>query len=173
MSLRDAQTAERLAEELSRGGDDVLPALARLLLWLDPIPPEAVFTAVLKFFKPRPLAMATILEISRTPWVGIGPEPRRMRILIGRGILLHSKELEPALDLNSLVAARFDQTQRVDGRLGLAQLAVRLKIDSWEKLVRALLPSLNDQIARGELLEVIGEEFGRESSTRLRLAEGK
>src|SRR5689334_1289594 len=33
MSLRDAQTAERLAEQLSRGSDD-LAGLARLLLWL-------------------------------------------------------------------------------------------------------------------------------------------
>jgi hypothetical protein len=173
MSLRDGQTAERLAEELSRGGDDVLPSLARLLLWLDPIPPEAVFTAVLKFFSPRPMAMATILEVSKTQWVGIGPEPRRLRILIGRGILLHSKELESALDLNSLVAGRFDQTHRLDGRLGLALLAVRLRIDAWEKLVRALLPTLNDQTAREELLEVIAEEFGRESETRLRRAPGK
>src|SRR5262252_3161537 len=58
MSLRDAATSERLAEQLSRGGEDVLPGLARLLLWLDPVPPEPIFNAVLKYFKPRSMAMA-------------------------------------------------------------------------------------------------------------------
>src|SRR6185436_7144719 len=80
MSLRDAQTSERLAEQLSRGGDDALPGLARLLLWLDPVPPEAIFNVVLKFFKPRATAMAVIMEVSKTPWVGIGPAPRKLRI---------------------------------------------------------------------------------------------
>jgi hypothetical protein len=164
MSLRDILTAERLAEELSRRGDDVLPSLARLLLWLDPIPPEPVFNVVLKYFKPRAMAMALILEISKTQWIGIGPAPRKLRILIGRGILLHSKDLEPAIDLNALLGARFDQTLRVDGRLGMALLAVRLKIPSRERLVRALLPGLKDQSAREELLGAIAEEFGRQGA---------
>jgi hypothetical protein len=164
MSLRDVQTAERLAEELSRSGDDVLPALSRLLLWLDPIPQEAIFTVVLKYFRARPMAMATILEISKTQWIGIGPQPRRLRILIGRGILLNSKELEPALDLNSLLGSRFDQTARLDGRLGLTLLAVHLKADAWEKFVRAILPKLKDQVALEELLETIAEIFGRQSA---------
>ena len=168
MSLRDAATSERLAEELSRSGDDALPALARLLLWLDPVPPEPIFTVVLKYFRPRPMAMTVIQEVSRTPWLGIGPEPRRLRILIGRGILLHSKELEPAIDLNALLTARFDQTGRIDGRLGLALLAVHLKAETWEKLARSALPQVQDPEAREELLQAIVDAFGRPAAEPLR-----
>lgn len=168
MSLRDAATAERLAEQLSRSGDDVLPGLARLLLWLDPVPPEPVFNAVLKYFPPRPFALAVILEISKTQWVGIGPAPRKLRIHIGRGLLLHSKDLEPAIDLNSLIAGRFDATQRPDGRLGLAMVAVPLKIDGWERLARAALAQTQDLESREELLQAVADAFGKDRANALR-----
>src|SRR5258706_292453 len=70
MSLRDAPTAERLAEEISRSGSDLLPALARLLLWLDPIPPEPLFQEVLKDFPPRSMAMAMVLGNAKDPCRG-------------------------------------------------------------------------------------------------------
>jgi hypothetical protein len=167
MSLRDAAEAERLAEGLSRGGDDVLPGLARLLLWLDPVPPEPIFNAVLKYFRPRPTAMAVIMEVSKTPWIGIGPAPRKLRILIARGILLHSKDLEPAIDLNGLVGARFDSTGKPDGRLGLALVAVHLKLDGWERLARAALAQVQDLESREELLQAIADVFGRSAAPLL------
>ena len=168
MSLRDAQTSERLAEQLSRGGDDVLPGLARLLLWLDPVPPEAIFNVVLKFFKPRATAMAVVLEVSRTPWVGVGLAPRKLRILIARGVLLHSKDLEPAIDLNGLVGPRFDQTSRPDGRLGLALVAVHLKLEGWERLARGALSQVQDLESRDELLQAVAEQFGKEKAAALK-----
>jgi hypothetical protein len=168
MSLRDVETSERLAEELSRRGEDAIPRLARLLLWLDPVPPEAVFNVVLKFFPPRSVAMAVILEVSNTLWVGIGPAPRKMRILIARGILLHSKDLEPAIDLNALLGARFDTAPRPDGRLGLAMLAVHLKAEAWERLARGALAQVKDPEARDELMQVVSDTFGKERAASLR-----
>jgi len=168
MSLRDAQKSELLAEQLSRGGDDVLPGLARLLLWLDPVPPETIFNAVLKYFKPRSMAMAVILEVSKTPWVGIGPAPRKLRILIARGILLHSKDLEPAIDLNGLVGGRFDTTLRPDGRLGLALVAVHLKLDGWERLARAALAQVQDLESREELVQAVADGFGKDRAAALK-----
>jgi len=168
MSMRDAAKAERLAEELSRAGDDVLPGLARLLLWLDPVPPEPIFNVVLKYFKARPMAMAVILEVSNTPWIGIGPAPRKLRILIARGVLLHSKDLEPAIDLNSLVGARFDTAGRVDGRLGLALVAVHLKLDGWERLARAALSQVQDLESRDELVQAVADAFGKDRAQSLR-----
>ena len=168
MSLRDAQTAERLAEQLSRGGDEVLPGLARLLLWLDPVPPEPIFNVVLKYFRPRPMAMAVIMEVSKTQWVGIGPAPRKLRILIARGILLHSKDLEPAIDLNALLGARFDQASRPDGRLGLALVAAHLKLDGWERLARGALAQVQDMESREELIQAVAEGFGKERAASLR-----
>ena len=168
MSLREEQKAEKLAEELSRNGDDALPGVARLLLWLDPVPPEPVFNAVLKYFNPRAMAMAIILEISKTQWIGIGPAPRKLRILIGRGILLHSKDQEPAIDLNALAGARFDTAPRVDGRLGLALVAVHLKLEGWERLVRAVLPQLQDLESREELIQAVADNFGKERAAALR-----
>jgi len=168
MSLRDTPTSERLAEQLSRGGDDVLPGLARLLLWLDPVPPEPIFNVVLKYFKPRSMAMAVILEVSRTPWVGIGPAPRKLRILIARGILLHSKDLEPAIDLNGLVGGRFDTSTRPDGRLGLALVAVHLKLDGWERLARGALAQVQDLESREELVQAVADAFGKERAAALK-----
>jgi hypothetical protein len=168
MSLRDSQTAERLAEQLSHGGEDVVPGLARLLLWLDPVPPEPVFNAVLKYFKPRSMAMAVIHEVSKTQWVGIGPAPRKLRILIARGVLLHSKDLEPAIDLNALVGARFDQAQRPDGRLGLALIAAHLKLDGWERLARGALSQVQDLESRDELIQAVADAFGKERAAALR-----
>lgn len=168
MSLRDARTSERLAEELSRGGDDVLPDLARLLLWLDPVPPEPIFNVVLKYFRPRPLGMAVILEVSKTPWVGVGPAPRKLRILIARGVLLHCKDLEPALDLNGLIGARFDTTSRPDGRLGLAMVAVHLKLEGWERLARTALAQVQDLESRDELVQAAAEAFGKEKADALK-----
>lgn len=168
MSLRDAQTAERLAEQLSRGGDDALAGLARLLLWLDPVPPEAIFNVVLKYFDPRSMAMAVILEVSKTPWIGFGPAPRKVRILIARGVLLHSKDLEPAIDLNGLVGPRYDQTSRPDGKLGLALIAVHLKLDVWERLARGALSQVQDLESREELLQAIADNFGKEKAAALK-----
>lgn len=167
MSLRDAQTAERLAEELSRGGDAILPGLVRLLLRLDPIPPEPVFDVVLKYFPPRPVAMTAIMEVSTTLWLGIGPAPRQLRIKIARGILRHSKEQDPAIDLGSLLSSRFARTARIDGRLGLTLLAIHLKDPAWETFVRTVLPALKDRTARDELLATIAELFGRQGATVL------
>lgn len=167
MSLRDAQTAERLAEELSRAGDAVLPGLVRLLLWLDPVPPEPVFDVVLKYFPPRPVAMTALHEVSTTLWIGIGPAPRRLRILIARGVLEHSKEQDPAIDIGALLSARFANTARIDGRLGLTFLAIHLKDPGWEKFVKAVLPALKDQVARDELLATIGELFGGRGAAAL------
>jgi len=168
MSLRDGPASERLAEQLSRGGDDVLPGLARLLLWLDPVPPEPIFNVVLKYFRPRSMAMAVILEVSKTPWVGIGPAPRKLRILIARGILLHSKDLEPAIDLNGLVGARFDTTSRPDGRLGLAMVAVHLKLEGWERLARGTLAQVQDLESREELVQAAADAFGKERAAALK-----
>lgn len=151
MSLRDAQTSEKLAEQVSRGGEDAVPGVARLLLWLDPVPPEAIFNVVLKYFHPRSMAMAVILEVSNTPWIGVGPAPRKMRLLIARGILLHSKELDPAIDLAALVGARYDQTSRPDGKLGLAMVAAHLNLDGRERLVRGATAQVEDPEAREEL----------------------
>jgi hypothetical protein len=168
MSLRDVPTADRLAEELSRGGEDVVPGLARLLLWLDPVPPEPVFNAVLKYFKPRSLAMAVILEVSNNPWIGFGPAPRKLRILIARGVLLHAKDLEPAIDLNGLMSARFDTAPRVDGRLGLAILAAHLKLESWERLARGALAQVQDLESRDELIQAVADAFGQEKAAALK-----
>ena len=168
MSRRDATTSEKLAEQLSRGGEDVVPGLARLLLWLDPVPPEAIFNVVLKFFRPRSMAMAVILEVSRTPWIGIGPAPRKLRLLIARGILLHSKDLEPAIDLNALVGPRFDQTARPDGKLGLAMVAIHLKLEGWERLARGALAQVQDLESREELLQAVAESVGKEKAAALK-----
>jgi hypothetical protein len=168
MSLRDAQRSEQLAEQLSRGGDDVLPGLVRLLLWLDPVPPEPIFNGVMKYFRPRSMAMAVILEVSRTPWIGIGPAPRKLRILIARGILLHSKDLEPAIDLNGLFGPRFDQTSRPDGKLGLALVAAHLKLEGWERLARGALAQVQDLESRDELIQAVADAFGKEKAAGLK-----
>jgi len=109
-----------------------------------------------------------VLEVSRTPWVGVGPAPRKLRILIARGILLHSKDLEPAIDLNGLVGPRFDQTSRPDGRLGLALVAVHLKLDGWERLARGALSQVQDLESRDELIQAVADAFGKEKAAGLK-----
>ena len=159
MSLRDSDGRAAGGAAVRRRGRRPRPRAAAALARSGPA--EPIFNVVLKYFKPRSMAMA-VIHGSQDPVGGHRPGSAQARDPDRPGRLLPSKDLEPAIDLNALVGARFDQAQRPERppRPGARRGASEARRMGTARPGRAL-PGPGPGVA-DELIEAVADAFRKE-----------
>jgi hypothetical protein len=171
--LRDALTKEagaevaRLSKELAALGDWAVPHMVHAVLNLETTASQPILTTLMEPFPKLPAANAILEQTAALNWYVLAKEARKRRLLIASRMLQATSLDRSSIDLSALLHKYFDAARAKTGRVALAILAVRLRLDGWLSLVRKVLSTPGDSDACDELIETMGEALDADGSTAL------
>lgn len=162
--LREALLSHDLAriesafrDLISEQGDRIYPEIIRVLLSLDSASDDAVLVIIARNGNVQSVTNALLFEISEIGWLSASKAQRRNYRAVSLNLLRLLSSSGGDARTAALLLKQYDQARSPEGRVALACLGVRLKMEGWVRRLRTVLASIKDPEIREDAFQAIAE----------------